>query len=298
MPSYQNVDVFVKDSVTGAPVEGMLVRVFDEANTLLYNEATSDATGRASFTLYTRTYNLRFYKFQTPVKQPQLIEVLEGPNGEQVSNEFQVYANNVARPVALDPFLSRASGFFRDLSGQPYRHLDIIFIGSFGPILLDNSGVLPEKRMVRTDAWGFACIDLIRCAKYSVTVESLEDQLLEVSVPDAPSVDLPSLLFPHVSSVSFAEQVPQQLSVGSALSLTPSVLTSTGVLLEGTANGDVRWSISDPTVAALSSTSTQLELRGLKAGTIELRAERIARTPVVLPFDQYIPGSTFEISVG
>lgn len=298
MPSYQNVDIYVKDSVTGAPVEGMLVRVFDETNTTLYTEATSDAAGRAGLTLYTQKYALRFYKFQAAVKQPQLIDVLEGPNGEPRNNDFQVYANNVSRPAALDPLLTRASGFFRDLSGRPYQHLDVIFHGSFGPILLDNSGVLPEKRMIRTDVHGYACIDLVRCAKYSVTVESLEDQFLEVFVPDAPSVDLPSLLFPHVSSISFAEQVPPQLSVGGVLSLTPSVLTSTGVLLDGTALQDVKWSVSDPTVAGLLLTSAQLELRGIKAGTFELRAERRAATPVVLPFHQYIPGSVFEISVG
>jgi len=298
MASYQQVDVYVLDFASRAPVPDVFVRVYDQEGTVIFTSGTTDVVGRAGFLLYTRTYSLRFYKFQVGFQQPQLIEVLEGPGGAPASNAFQVYADVIARPISPDARLCRASGYFRDITGQAQRNLDIIFAGAFGPFLLDQAGVLPDKRMVRTDSNGYACLDLVRCAKYSVGIEAWEDQLRTVLVPDSPSVNLPDLLFTMVGSVSYAESVPSRLLVGVLVSLTPSVRTSTGILLDGTALDNVTWGVSDPSVVALSSTSSKLEMRGLRSGSVELRAERLDKTIVQIPYSQYVPGSVYQISVG
>ena len=70
-----------------------------------------------------------------------------------------------------------------------------------------------------------------------------------LDLPDAPSVNLPDLLFETVQSVSYAEAPPYQSSVGGILSLTPTVLTSTGIAITDMSDTNLLWSLSDPTVA-------------------------------------------------
>lgn len=296
--SYQSVDVYVLNKGTNAPVPGVMVRVFDEAGKVFYGDAQTDADGKAGFTLWNQRYSLRFYKFAARFKQPQLIDVLEGPGGTPADNSFNTYVELVDGEVATDPRLCRASGYFRDITGAPHRYLDLIFIGEFAPILLDGAGVLSERRMTRTDKNGYACLDLIRCAQYSATVEGYEDQVRKISVPDAPSVSLPELLFPTVSSVSFDLPSPWTLSVGSTQVLTPSVLTSTQVPLEGVATTDVRYTVEDPTIASIAvATPTTLELRGLKAGSTRLLIERTDLSIVKIPFSAEVQGSGAAILV-
>lgn len=296
--SYQNVDVYVLTRDSSAPVPGVMVRVFDEAGKVFYGDAQTDASGRAGFTLWSQRYSLRFYKFSMRFTQPQVITVLEGPSGAPVENAFNTYVEAVDRQSAVDPYLCRASGYFRDITGAPHPYLDIIFIGEFAPILLDGSGVLSERRMVRTDKSGWACIDLIRCARYSATVQGYEDQVRKISVPDAPSVSLPALLFPMAGSISFDPPSPWTLSVGSTLALTPSVLTSTGVPLCGVATQDVKYTVEDPTVAGIVALSpTTMQLQGLKVGSTRLLVTRLDTSVVNIPFTAELEGSGAPIVV-
>lgn len=281
--SYQSVDVYVEDTTANKnPVEGVLVRVFDSTNTVFYSEATTDSEGRAGFTLWTNTYNLRFYKFGVQVKQPQVI-VVEEPSGPVLINAFTASATIFEHPIANDPRLCRASGYFRDITGQAQPGLDIHIIGSFSPILLEGAGVLSERRAIRTDREGFACVDLIRGAKYIATVQGFEDTQRSLEVPDLPSVNLPDLLFPIVEKVSFDQDGPYSLTVGQVLELTPTVTASNGVPLSGPAYADVIWSSSDTSVLDVGLTSTTLQLTAKKAGTAELRAERRNTSIIHIP---------------
>jgi hypothetical protein len=283
MPSYQSVDVVVKDNTAlKKPVEGVLVRVFDEQHVNFITEATTDVDGRAGFTLFTQKYNLRFYKFGVQVPQPQAFEVLEGV-GVPVVQTFDVTATTFVPPIANDPRLCRASGYFRDVTGAPHAWLDIHIIGQFEPILLEGAGVLNERREIRTDEDGFACIDLIRCAQYLATIQGHEDQQREIKVPDTPSVNLPDLLFPVVEEVSFDISGPHSLSVGDTLVLTPNVMSSDRVELVGTGTGDMVWSSSDGAVLKVVVGQTTLELTALAAGSAELQAARRDKTIIRIP---------------
>lgn len=297
MSSYQNVDVYVLQRESNCPLHGVLVRVLSEDGTVIYSEAETDEHGHAGFLLWTRRYSLRFYRFQTKFSQPQVIDVLEGPEGTPVPNSFNVYAEVVVPPVANDPKLCRASGYFRDITGAPHRYLDIIFIGLFGPILLQGSGVLSERRAVKTDEKGYACMDLIRCAKYSVTVEGYEDQVRTVLVPDAPSVSLPALLFSTVACVSFDLPSPWTLFVGAEVSLNPTVITSSKLTTHGPDTCNVIWSVEDPTIASLTLLQDRLVLRGLKRGSTRLIASRRDLSIVTVPFYPELHGSGQTITV-
>lgn len=291
--SYQPVDVVVKDLLTRDPVQGVNVHIYDEAGAVFYTDGITNADGVASFLLWTRKYSARFYKFQVRFRQPQVLEVVSTPG----ANVFDVGAERLSKESSRDPLLCRASGFFRDITGAPDRYVDVIFVGEFAPILLDGSGVLSARRAIRTDRDGWACIDLIRCAKYAATVQGYEDQTRQVYVPDSPSVSLPELLFPTVDSVSFDLSSPWTLSVGSTLEVKPFVLTSTGIPLPGLAPQDVRWSVRDPQVASLTRLRDKLQLKGLKAGSTELVAERIDQTIVTIPSEPEISGSGVAITV-
>jgi 5-hydroxyisourate hydrolase-like protein (transthyretin family) len=298
MSSYQQVDVFVLNKTTGAPFPGVMVRVYDEEGKVFYSDAQTDADGKAGFLLWTRTYTLRFYKFQVRFSQPQIIEVLEGEGGTPVQNAFNAYAETVDSDPSPDPLLCRASGYFRDITGAPHRYLDIIFIGQFAPILLDGSGVLSERRMIRTDKSGRACVDLIRCAMYSATVQGYEDQVRKIYVPDAPSVSLPELLFPMAASVSFDLPSPWTLSVGSTQALVPSILTSTGIPLSGVANADVMYETEDPSIATVQVLDgTTLQLTPISSGSTKLLVKRRDTSVINIPFTSELDGSGAAIVV-
>jgi hypothetical protein len=279
--AYEPVDVYVLDQ-SQAPVEGVVVRVYSTDGKRKLGEGISDENGRAAFLLPgPDEYDLRFYKFATGFTQPLRISVLSDPaTPGKTPNAFNTYANPFEHPQATDPRLCRASGYFRAADGAPRPQLDIHFIACFRPAILDGSLVMDERRVIKTDKAGFGCIDLIRCAIYSVTIEHYEDQLRQIRVPDAPSTNLPDLLFPVVERVY---QDAISVGVGADLELTPTVVDSAGVPLPGTAMYDVNWSLADTEVASLTVTPDFLSVHGLAKGSTELLAERRDNSIVRIP---------------
>jgi hypothetical protein len=291
MPSYQSVDVtVVDDTPSGDPVEGMLVRVFGTSGDF-HTQDTTDADGNVGFTLWSQDYDLRFYKFGAQVSQPQRITV-----SETEANEFNVLATVFEPPLSNDPRLCRCSGYFRDITGAPHKNVDIHLIGGFNPILLEDSAVLSERRTVRTDEDGYVCVDLIRGACYEATVQGFEDTQRWVLVPDQLSASLPHMLFPIVAEVTFDPVGPYALAVGGTLELTPTVLTSSGVPLEGTAQQDVIWSSSDGAVFSVAVGQTTLTLTGVGPGTADLEVVRQDNSIVHIPLT-VIQGSPQEVTV-
>lgn len=282
--SYEAVDVYVlEDSPAKTPVEGVMVRVYDETNRLFHSQQVTDSEGRAGFTLWSQSYNLRFFKEGVQVQQPQRITVETPPEGSELINSFDVKAVIFRHPISPDPRLCRASGFFRDVTGAPEPNIDMHFMGQFDPILLEGAAVLSERRTTRTTQAGFACIDLIRCARYHVILQGSEDQPRCVEVPDAPSVNLPDLLFPVIDSVAFAEEVPGEMTVGETVVLTPTVIGSNLVPRVGTATADVVWSSSNEQVLAIAVTSETITLTARAAGTAQVTAARLDASIVRIP---------------
>ena len=294
--SYEAVDIFVKEKTPPQdPISGVVVKVFSENGSLVYGQATTDADGKASFLLPNATYQLRFYKQQVSFAQPKLITVLEAPVAPQ-TNSFDVLGESFVPPVSTDPRLCVASGIFKKPNGAPAPNVDMHFITKFDPVLLDGAAVLTERMSTRTDANGYAQISLIRFAQYDVTIEGIEDYLRMISVPDKPSTNLPDLLFPVVAQITFSPEGPYALAVNDEITITPTVITSDGRVLDGTALEDVSWRVGDVDVAALSATATTLVLRGVGAGTTTLIAERSDTTIIRIP-DTPIVGVPVDITI-
>jgi hypothetical protein len=266
-----SVDVYVLDSTAlHQPIEGVSVRVFDAAGAVFQTQDTTDSDGHVGFTLPEATYSLRFYKFGVQVPQPQLAVVEAG-----ALNTFNAYGVVFVHPISADARLCRASGYFRDISGAAHAWVDVMFLGAFDPIILEDAAVVSERRCIRSGRDGYACIDLIRGANYRATIQGFEDVQRTISVPDLPSCNLPDLLFPVVESISFTPNAPYTVTIGTPLVLVPTVVDSAGVPLRGIASGDVKWSSSDEAILSVSNLSdTELELRGVSPGTATLIAER------------------------
>lgn len=298
---YVPVDFYVTDTAPAAvPIEGVVLRVYSADGKTFYTEAITDAQGHGGFLLdngtldHPCTYQLRMYKFQVSFQNPQLFTLSQTLVMD--ANTFDVKGTVFVLPVATDARLCRASGFFRRGTGAPAANVDIHVIAKFKPLLLEGSAVTTERDIIRTDERGYAQIDLIRCGQYDVTVQGMEDMYRTISVPDAPSVNLPDLLFPVIQQIVFSPPGPFTVSVGTDLNVFTTVIASDGEVLPGTGAGSVVWGTDDPTVAAALDNGTNLILRAFKSGTTNLTARRFDTSIVRYP-DLPIIGVPIAITV-
>jgi len=306
----ETVRVFVVDEQTPTPdpIESVLVRVFDATGTTFITEDYTDALGIADFTLDgddpPNEYQIRLSKTGVAFdgslgddsKSPQLIEVwtpaASSPSG---TNDFEVQGQTFSRPVATDPRLCRASGFFRRADGSAYPHLDLIFKPLFRPAIVDGDSVMWTSINTRTDEDGYLEIDLYRGGEYSVVVESLEDDPRSVVVPDASSVSLIDLLFPVVAQVVF-DPTSLAMSEGDSEEVTPTVTASDLQELTGTAPDDVEYTSSDEDVATVSVRDDVIIVTAVGAGSAQIDVARKDESIVIVP-DSGITYTALSITV-
>ena len=300
-------------------LEGVLVRVFDEDGTTFITQNTTELVGSdavADFTLEGDdppiNYTIRMFKtgvafdggFGDQFKSPQLVEIwspaASSPTG---TNDFDVKGETFTIPVATDPRLCRASGFFKDATGRPLEGLDISLINNFKPAIVDGYGVLGSKVELRTDEEGYVEVDLYRGGEYRAMVQSIQAAEAdptgaivfdrELVVPDQASVNLLDLLFPVIEEITWTLGA---LAVGDTFDLIPVVLGSDGRTLEGVAHEDVLYEISDTSVATVAVLEDKLVITALASGSTELTAIRRDQTVVFIP-DVGIVGSPLTITV-
>lgn len=273
------------DDPAETPVEGVVVRVFDSTGINFIMQGTTDAQGQVVFNLLAPvSYQARYFKPKFSLYPVQNFSVLEAPVAPD-TNEFLVKGHVFKPPEAVHPRLCRCSGFFLKPNGAPAPNHDLQFIAKFDPILFEGDAMLKERVSGRTDDSGYFEVDLVRCGKYDVTVEGFEDQLRCITVPDYPSSNLPDLLFPVIERVDLDPPGPYAIGIGVAneIEITPTVWSSSGLQLPGTALVDVLWRISDTNVASVEATATKLILRGLAVGTAELQALRADSSIIRIP---------------
>lgn len=292
--SLESVDVYIKDSLHGDPIPGVIVRVYSSDGATFYTQVTTDAFGLAAFLLDSDNspYQLRFYKLHVSLPNPKYITVLSAPVAPQ-TNVFDVVADLVAPPTATDPRLCTAYGFFRRPDGTPAANVDVHFIAKFKPLLLDGDAVVTERTTAKTDAKGYLQVNLIRCGQYDVTVQGIEDEQRVIAVPDAPNVSLPALLFPVVDRIDFSPVGPWAVAVGQEIQVTPTVYASDGNQVD---SFDVIWSSSDPSVLAVLPSGGVLTLRGVATGSASVLATRADQSIVRIP-DTPIVGVPVAVTV-
>lgn len=279
--SFENVTLLVtNDDPSQTPVVGVVVRLFDSTGTNFQTQAITDDDGLVNFTLLAPlSYQARFYKERFSIQQPTLLTVLEAPT----PNNFVKHGHVYSPPEAVHPRLCRCSGFFKNLDNSPAREHAVHVVSIFDPILFEGSAMLTETLLQRSDDSGYVEFDLVRFGQYRVTVEGLEDTQRVITIPDAPSANLPDLMFSVVDHVEFNPPGPWTVAVGERLLITPTVWTSDGRVLPGIAPDDVQWSTTDSNVALVCYAGTQLELRGGSTGTVSLKADRKDASVIRIP---------------
>jgi hypothetical protein len=289
----ESVDVYIKDSSPNAlPIEGVLVRVFNQAGAIFYTQGTTNSLGLAGFSLPEgNTYQLRYYKQKVGFTQPQYAEVLAGG-----LNAFEVVGDLLDIPTSTNPRLCRCYGFFRRPDNSAAAGHDMHIITKFNPMLLDGDAVLTERIHTRTNEEGYVEFDLIRNAHYDVTVEGFEDCTRHIEVPDAPSCNIPALFFPIVSEIQFDPPGPWTLATGVDMAVTTTVITNAGQILDGAARYDIRWSSEDSSIAVPIITDDGLTIRAVSPGTTQLLAVRSDNSIIVIP-DAGIVGQPVDITV-
>ena len=282
--SYEAVDVYVHaNSLSGIPLASTVVRVFSADGLTAITQAMTDTSGRASLLLEGGfDYQLRFFKFQVAFRAPVLISVLADPD-VVTANNFDVWGEVQIPPTSPNPWLCVAYGYFKKQTLSAAPNTEIHFIGKFDPIMVDGAAVVAERSIVHTDDKGYVQVNLIRGAEYDVTLAGMEDVLRTVSVPDLPNVNVADLLFPVVASVTFAESPPYSMGVGGRIYLTPTITSSTGLVIPGVGRGDVLWSVSDDSVVMLDATDTRIVLTGRAPGIARLIARRADQSVIRLP---------------
>ena len=293
----ETVRVYVVDQQTPTPdpIENVLVRICNAAGDTFITDDYTDVSGIADFTLDgddpPNEYQARLSKTGVAFdgslgddsKSPQLLEVYSPPaNAPSGTNDFTVKGQTFSRPVASDPRLCRASGFFRRADGRPYPNLDLIFTPRFKPAIVDDDSVMWGNINLRTDEDGYLEVDLFRFGEYSVMVESLEDCPRLVVVPDASSENIVELLFPVVQQVVFAP-VSVSLAAGETAEVLTTVIGSDQRVLEGTAPADVEYTSADMDVATVTVHSDRLVITAVAAGTTQIDVARRDETIVLIP---------------
>ena len=292
------------DQVVPQPVDGVVVRVFDATGTTFITEATTGVPlpGQVMFTLNGAgpvpiTYQLRFYVNGGSIQSPQYIEVFSPPAlAPTGANNFLITASMFTLPAATNPRLCRASGYVWGPDGRLRRGVDLHFIPCFRPLVVDGYGVLGERVSIRSDEEGHAVVDLFRDGIYQVTIESHENVLRAVYVPDQSSINLFHLLFPIVVSITYSPVPPLTVAVGAQLEVTPTVKANDYRTLTGTADADILWTTDDPNIASVTTQPTKLSITGVSAGTTTLRAKR-SDSSIVYIDDPGISGGAVTITV-
>lgn len=289
--SYEPVDVYVKDQL-GSPIPGVVVKIFGMNSGASVTQGTTDNDGKVSFLLFSQQYSMRFYRFGATFSQPQVFTVLEAPS----LNTFDVVGETLPLPASSDARLCRCSGWFRNIDGSPRKYLDMHFYPEFSPIVLEGSAVTPGKVAIRTDENGFAQINLIKCGQYRVTLEGLEREERYIRVPELLSANLSNMLYAVVDRVTFEPSGPLAVSAGDELEIIPTVYDSAGVVLHGTGQDDVDWSVSDTTIASVGVSEFKLTIRATGTGSLELRAARKDQSIIRIP-DTAIAGQPIAITI-
>jgi len=273
-----NIFVLAKGGISN-PIPGVLVRLFDRQGRVIHTQGTTDAQGLSTFLLPTEQapYQARCYNNGVAFAAPALITPSTAP-----PNNFVLYGETLTRPLSQDPRVCVAYGYFKDGTNGPFEGCTVHFMPKFQPLVLDGNAVLKERTLSKTDKNGYLEIGLIRCAKYEVLVEGMEDEVRVIYVPDTANVNLPDLLFPVVDSVTISQAIGQ-IHVGEEVTLYPHIWASSGLELHGTSPQDVRWSSSDPDVLACTITQEALIIRGMKPGVAQLQAIRMDNSVVRIP---------------
>lgn len=256
-----SVDIFVKDTqVSPAPIQGVVVNVYNSTTLALVTSGTSDSSGHVALLLPGAAspgtnYEVRFFKTGVIFTNPQMIAVLE-PVAPPNTNEFDFTGTVVTLPVATDPVMCRCTGRFIDVTGAPIKNQLVRVQALLGtgsltkpptepapppplwpdpptppnllsgfqiPKVLYGDMVASPGVDFRTDSSGRVSFDLPRGGHFTVAFAGEEDVPWCIQVPDRSSVNLIDLIHPNIQTLTWDSGVAPGNTVTVAVNATIEV---------------------------------------------------------------------------
>lgn len=276
------------DDVSSTPVSSTLVEVYD-TNGNFITSGTTDTNGLCGFTLPDASYDLRFYKIGVSIlpRQPQRIAVA-GPS----ANSFSVSAHVATLPQSTDPSKCTVSGYLLRIDGSPEQGR--LVLAPTKEVVVENGVVVPGSRVeVAADSTGYVEFEVLRGLNYNVYflhVDTLLNNIppsMLMEVPNSPSAQLETLLFPLPLSATFS-QLTYTLSLAAQAAAQPDPIASGITFHVNYSDGSQdrvpspTWASatptsSDPTIAAVDvdPSTGELIITGLKQGTVNITFTRV-----------------------
>ena len=271
-----DVLIAAKNAATQDPVDEVLVRIYNSDLVLMTQGTTGEGgndPGERLFNLAQDTYSMRL-SMGIPgysVVSPQSFTVTGVPEDDI----FDVSVTLFSAPVATNPSLCRCSGFFLNPDGSPAVGIKVALQYLSVPAMLGSSAVLSKKLFLTTDSSGYIQTDLIRGASYRIDMEGYSDVSLETRVPNTSSANLPDILLPIVTEVSFSSS-SVTLAVGATYNASATLTFRSGLslVLSEFTSAPVTFSSSGAGLS-VSVSNGQLALTGVTAGTYTVTASRV-----------------------
>lgn len=303
MPA-ETVKIYCYDQqVVPVLVDGVLIRVYDEAGVVFQTQDYTGSVipGAVEFTLTgtpdpsPTVYTIRMSKLGVAFdgvlgdksKSPQKISIYSPP---LTTNDFDVYGNVISQPVSSNPYLCRCGCRVFNQDTTAADDALAIVQSEYVPIGVSAAAgslmVTGRQSQIKATTYsgeaGWIIVDLLREGIYWVTVEGLSDEPRRIHVPDRDGFDLVKLMFPIVERVVYTPS-SLSLAVGETSVVTPVVTASDTRVLTGTAQDDVEYTSSDPTVAQVSVTETVLNITAIASGSATISASAKDTSITFLP---------------
>lgn len=284
------VTIVVKDTAANPqPVDGVLIQVYDDQDALQTSGTTGDGAndpGERDFTLNGDadgvTYRLRMSKTGASIVSPKDISVTDPANP---TNIFDVTAELHTLPTASDPNMCRCSADFVDASGKAITDLRIAFhprdevaepqiIGAGDTA----KGMVGRTVSVKTDSAGNIQVDLPRNGEFKAIVGGQENDILDIVVPDASSVNLAHLLWPVVETIAYDPVSPVAVGIDAEVEVALTITWSSKVTkFDGLA--PLEFTSSDKDIATVSlkgsdHTDAKIKITGVAAGQATITPKR------------------------
>tara|TARA_B100000131_G_scaffold315798_1_gene354835 strand:- start:273 stop:1226 length:954 start_codon:yes stop_codon:yes gene_type:complete len=274
----------------GDPISGVYVALYNEDGTAFQTSATSNADGTVFLgDLAEASYELRITApAPAKVQKGTIQKITVQGAGDQA---FDVVIDTSSLPESGKADVCRCSGVFVDPYGDPVRDVSLHFSENLIPTLMyaaaDNTtrAVVPKKLLTKTDASGFASVDLIQDASYNVYMEGFENVSRTIKVPKLTASSLPDVLFPVVDRVEYelsnvilnpANAPTITVNVGTETALDTYTVFRSGVREKGLNDVIFDQTNTDKDIVSVSLTDGGILLEALAVGSTSIEVTRIA----------------------
>ena len=210
---------------SGIALEGTVVRVFSTDGETFFTQGTTDENGQLVLDLEDNTtYWVRFFKEEHAFESRLSIDVEPDPTPNVFSVEGQ---NLIETPVSAVPYLCRVTGYARGADGAPRSGVSFEFTLT-RPCIVGGDVMAVSSVIVVSGEDGWVEVELVRDAIYECSVTGMEDQSVQLRVPDEAGCRLTDLIWPYIAELIWTP-ASVSVAVGESVTVATQILLSSGL---------------------------------------------------------------------